>query len=304
MGYRYGPVVAGVDGSADSIGALRWAADEACRHTRELVAVHVLPAAAQPSDYPHDTADVAAQAATEAQRWLPGVCATGVTETGSAAEVLRRYSKQARLVVLASRGSSNNLDKPLGSVSDALCVRAECPVLIVHAAQRWTDPFAALPHTGPVVVGFNGSGSARRALRLGFEEAGSRSRRLVVIQVWQHPQLWQPGHRHCADLTAEESAVHEALRVAAAPWQAQFPLVEMELRSEPGDAVEALSVASQWAMLMVLGTRCPTDTVQPPNPSVMRRVLRHMACPVLVAHGPSQKAATNLASAAAGPEPT
>lgn len=293
MGYRYGPVVVGVDGSADSLGALRWAADEACRNTRELIAVHALDPAVQPGDRPPGSSDIAEQAAEEAFRWRPGVCATGVTESGTPAEVLRRHSQQSRLLVLASHGSGSNVAEPLGSVSDALCAQAECPILIVHAARRWADPFAVLPRAGPVVVGFDGSDSARRALRLAFEEAAGRSRRLVVIQVWHHPQLWgpgehhdqHPGQHHGPDLTVDESAVHEALVAAAEPWHVKFPLVDMELRSEPGDPVEALTVASQWAMLMVLGTRCPTDAIQPPNPSVMRRVLRAMACPALIAHG-------------------
>ncbi|GAB3828678.1 universal stress protein [Dactylosporangium cerinum] len=288
MGYRYGPVVVGVDGSADSVGALRWAADEACQKGRELLAVHARDPAT-PSD---GGADIAGQAAEEALRWRPGVCATGVTDSDAPAEVLRRHTQRARLVVVGSHGSGGNLAEPLGSVSDALCRQAHCPVLIVHEARRWADPFAVLPHVGPVVVGFDGSDAARRALRLAFEEAAGRSRRLVVIQVWKHPQMWMPGeHRdqhpdgpHCTDLTSDETAVHEALVSAAEPWHAQFPLVDMELRSEPGDPAEALIVASQWAMLMVLGTRCSTDAVQPTNPSVKRRVLRTMACPALIAH--------------------
>lgn len=289
MGYRYGPVVVGVDGSEDSVGALRWAADEACRNCRELLAVHVLDPAVRWDGHDGDPG-IAARAAEEAYRWRPGVCATGVTERGAPAEVLRGHTEQSRLVVVGSHGTGRNLAAPLGSVCDALCATAHCPVLVVHAARRWADPSAVLPDGGPVVVGFDGSDSARRALRLAFEEAAARSRRIVVIQVWQHPQLWRPGEwhpdrHHGPDLTVDESAVHEALVAAAAPWHAKFPLVEMELRSEPGDPVEALTVASQWAMLMVLGTRCPTDAVQPPNPSVMHRVLRAMACPALIAHG-------------------
>ncbi|MET7423670.1 universal stress protein [Dactylosporangium sp. NPDC005555] len=291
MGYQYGPVVVGVDGSAESIGALRWAADEACQHTRELLAVHAFDPALPTGDAPAERADIAVRAANEAVRWRPGVCATGVTETGAPADVLRRYAEHARLVVVASHGRDKNAAAPLGSVCAALCVRAECPVLVVHGAQRWADPFAVLPRTGPVVVGFDGSDSAHRALRLAFEEAANRSRRLVVIQAWQHPQLWLPGRHpgdgqhHGPDLTADEAAVHEALMAAAEPWRARHPAVEMELRSEPGDPVEGLSTASQWAMLMVLGTRCPTDAVQPPKPSVMHRVLRAIVCPALIAHG-------------------
>ncbi|MDG6110122.1 universal stress protein [Dactylosporangium aurantiacum] len=319
MGYQYGPVVVGVDGSPDSVGALRWAADEACRNCRELLAVHVLDPALQWDERDGDPG-IAARAAEEAFRWRPGVCATGVTERGVPAEVLRQHTEESRLVVVGGHGTGRNTAQPLGSVADGLSAAAQCPVLVVHAAQRWADPSAVLPDGGPVVVGFDGSDSARRALRLAFEEAAARSRRIVVVQVWQHPQLWRPGehhegpeHRdqaddqaddqsgrqaeyqfqhHCRDLTADESAVHEALVAAAEPWHAKFPLVNMELRSEPGDPVEALTVASQWAMLMVLGTRCPTDAVQPPNPSVMQRVLRGMACPALIAHGTTAFART------------
>ena len=291
MGYRFGPVVVGVDGSADSVGALRWAADEACRNNRELIVVHAIDPAVPADDVPPGSADLAARAADEAVRWRPGVCATGVTATGSPAEVLRRYTRQARLVVVASHGCGNNMARPLGSVCDDLCLDAECPVLAVHAARRWADPFTVLPQEGPVVAGFDGSESAGRALRLAFEEAAGRGQRLVVLQVWQHPELWlhgrhhEEGRHHGPDLSSDESAVHEALVAAAEPWRARHPLVEMELRSEPGDPVEALVLASQWATLMVLGTSCRADPFEPPSHSVLHRVLRGMACPALIAHG-------------------
>ncbi|MGI5175814.1 universal stress protein [Dactylosporangium sp. CA-152071] len=303
MGYRYGPVVAGVDGSADSLGALRWAADEACRHNRELLVVHAIDPALRAGDVPPGSADIAVRAADEALRWRPGVCAAGVTEVGAPVEVLRSHTRQARLLVVASHGGGNNMADPLGSVCDQLCLGAECPVLAVHAARRWADPFTVLPQTGPVVAGFDGSDPARRALRLAFEEAADRGQRLVVIQVWQHPELWLHGRHHGEGrhhgpcLSSDESAVHEALVAAAEPWRARHPLVEMELRSEPGDPVEALTLASQWAMLMVFGTRSPADPDQPPSPSVMHRVLRDMACPALIAHGTVQEHAAPVPGA-------
>ena len=98
MGYRYGPVVIGVDGSADSVGALRWAADEARRHSRELHVVHVIRPAAPPDEAARGIAD---DAGAEADRWLPGVFATGVTDTGDTVEVLRRYSHTACPALIA-----------------------------------------------------------------------------------------------------------------------------------------------------------------------------------------------------------
>ncbi|MER7007721.1 universal stress protein [Dactylosporangium sp. NPDC000555] len=285
MAYEFGPVVVGVDGSAHSIGALRWGADEACRWTRMLQAVAVLPAdgAAGPA-----RRDIAAEAAAEARRWRVGVAAEAATRYGSPVAVLRELAAEARLLVVGGRGAGGDGDRALGSVSQALGTRADAPVLIVHDARRWAGADAALPRCGPVVVGFDGSDSARRALRLAFEEASVRCSRLVVVQAWPHPRLWHPGSVRGADLSADDTLVREALQDAAAPWCARYPLLDVEVRSEPGDPVDALAVVSQWAGLLVLGTRCPADRVQPPNPSVTDRVLRVAACPVLIAHGPSR----------------
>jgi nucleotide-binding universal stress UspA family protein len=300
MAYQYGPVVVGVDGSAHSIGALRWAADEAHRYTRTLLAVNVLPqqgtaTAAQP--------DIAEEAAAEARRWRVGVAAVGGTEYGGPVAILRRHAAEACRLVVGSRGASGDRHRPLGSVSEALGVRADCPVLIVHDAQRWAAPDVAIPHADPVAVGFDGSDSARRALRLAFEEAAGRGSRLVIVQAWSHRDLWRPGQQHGTNLCADETVVHDALRDAAAPWCAKYPYLDVEVRSEPGDTIEALAVVSQWAGLMVLGTRCATDLAQPPNPSVMRRVLEHAACPVLVAHSPTRAATEQTVPAAASRRP-
>ncbi|GGM68124.1 universal stress protein [Dactylosporangium sucinum] len=297
MAYEFGPVVVGVDGSADSMGAVRWAADEACRWTRTLVAVTAVP----PGEELGKGADLAAAAAAvEARRWCVGVAAVGETHSGTPVDVLRHMAEEARLVVVGGRGASGRTAEPLGSVSRELAARADAPVLVVHEAQRWAAPDAALPRDGTVVVGFDGSAPARRALRLAFEEAAARCSRLVVLQAWRHLELWRPGEDRATDLCDAATVVHEALCAAAAPWRERYPLVEVEVRSEPGDPVVALTVASQWATLLVLGTRCPADGVQPSRPSVASRVLRHAACPVLVAHGPSRIPAQREPVAAAG----
>ncbi|GAA3455213.1 universal stress protein [Dactylosporangium matsuzakiense] len=278
MTYRYGPVVCGVDGSPASLGALRWAADEACRCTRMLLVVTVL--AGDDAD-----GDIAARAAAEAGRWRVGTAVTAETHRGEPAEVLRSLAGGARLVVVGGRGSGPADERPMGSVSQALGARADAPVLIVHAAERWAAPDATLPRTAPVVTGFDGSDSGHRALRLAFEEAAARGVRLAVIQAWPHPHLWHPGSARGGDLGPQQHAVREALARATARWRADFPMVDVEVRSEPGEAVHALVVASQWAGLLVVGTRCPGDHVPPAGASVAQRVLEYAACPVLIAHG-------------------
>ncbi|MET7402442.1 universal stress protein, partial [Dactylosporangium sp. NPDC005572] len=232
--------------------------------------------------------DVAAAAAAEARRWCVGVAATGETRAGSPVSVLQQMAEEARLLVVGGRGTSGHHTAPLGPVSRELAARAGAPVLVVHNARRWAAPDAVLPRAGPVVVGFDGSDSARRALRLAFAEAAARCSRLVVLQAWQHLELWRPGGERATDLCDAATVVHESLREAARPWRARYPLLEVEIRGEPGDPVMALTMASQWAALLVLGTRCPADRVQPPSSSVCSHVLRYAACPVLIAHGPSR----------------
>jgi nucleotide-binding universal stress UspA family protein len=205
MAYRFGPVVVGVDGSPDSIGALRWAADAACRWNRTLTAVTAVS-----RDDDHDGQLVATGAAAEAARWQVGVEATGCTRRGAPIDVLRGYAVGARLVVVGGRGTGAGDGKPLGTVSQALCTRADAPVLIVHDGGRWAAPDATMPRHGPVVTGFDGSDSARGALRTAFEEAASRCSRLVILQAWPHPGLRRPGDQRGADLRAEETAVHQA----------------------------------------------------------------------------------------------
>ncbi|WP_433220788.1 universal stress protein [Dactylosporangium sp. CS-047395] len=268
MTYRYGPVVVGVDGSAHSMGALRWAADEAGRSGRTLLVVAV-----DPRD-----AGLAEQAAEEARRWRCGIAAEARTHHGAPVDVLRDLARDARLIVVGGRGTEPGEEQPMGPVSQALADEAEAPVLIVHAADRWAAPDATLPLSAPVVTGFDDSEASRRALRLAFEEAAARGVPLVIIQAWTHPDLWRPGADRGADLHAEQLAVQAALDEAAARWKAEYPAVEVDVRSEPGDAVEALAVASQWAGLLVVGTGCANGE------SVVDGVLRYAACPVLVAH--------------------
>ena len=272
MNREYGEVVVGVDGSPDSLGALRWAADEAVRRARRLRVVHACgtepPTAA--------VRDIAVHAAAEAWRWLPGVETVASTDTGSPISVLRRYSTSAPLVVLGSRGGG--VHDTLGSVSAALSDQADCPVLVVHDGRRWAAPDATLDCDGPIVVGFDSSHAAQHALRLAFHEAATRAARLVTIHVWWHPDLWHAGTGHGTDLTAWSSGADDVLRRAVHPWRERYPRIDVELRPLTGDPAQVLAIASQCAQLVVLG-------VPGGHRSTLNHdVLRAAACPVLLAH--------------------
>jgi nucleotide-binding universal stress UspA family protein len=145
-----GTIVVGVDGSAPSLAALRWAADEAKLRDARLVAVHAwvfIPPAplAEPGLGPIPAADLPLQ--LEAQRDAaeaefgaaiedafpgpPPVEIERMLVDEDPAEALEKESKRADLVVVGSRGRSGIAAALLGSVSKHVADHAACPVVVV-----------------------------------------------------------------------------------------------------------------------------------------------------------------------------
>lgn len=147
-----GAIVVGVDGSAPSLAALRWAADEAKLRDARLVAVHAwafIPPAplAEPGLGPIPAGDLSAQ--LEAQRdaaeaeldaalegaflEAPSVEIERKLIEDDAGNALEQESSTADLVVVGSRGRSGITAALLGSVSKHVADHAACPVVVVKA---------------------------------------------------------------------------------------------------------------------------------------------------------------------------
>lgn len=145
-------IVVGVDGSAPSKAALRWAAAEAKLRGARLVAVHAwsfLPPApmAEPGMMPMPAIDYAG--ALEAERdaveaELESILADTFPEgepvpierrlvEGGAGEAIEEAARDADLVVVGSRGRSGLTAALLGSVSKHVLQHVACPVVVVKA---------------------------------------------------------------------------------------------------------------------------------------------------------------------------
>ncbi|MEV4135244.1 universal stress protein [Dactylosporangium sp. NPDC049742] len=267
------PIVVGVDGSAASSGAVRWAVDEAARHGCPLMVVHALGMPV-PFGLSAQEPAPARSAAALARGWEPTVEVGTVVVAGEPSDVLCEQSHHARLVVIGSRGFGGFAGLLLGSVGMHLSSRAACPVLVVHHAERWAGPEASLPRNGPVVVGVDGSSGSVLALELAFEEAAARNLPLDVIRAWQVPDS--------GSASAEAAAGH-ALAAEVEPWRAKYPDVEIDLRLLPGTAAEALTRASEHAVMVVVGVRGRGGFTGSRLGSVSGQVLHHAAGPVLIA---------------------
>jgi nucleotide-binding universal stress UspA family protein len=266
-----------------SLGAVRWAADEAARHNRTLRIVHAMS-----WEGPADGQGVVLDAAADARGWQPGIAVETVTVGGPAARVLHEQSRTASLVAIGGRPHDGGLLN--SSVGAHLAAFAHCPVLVVNRGERWltedrhprrgswpdppgppavdragpgADPLTALPGTAPVVVGVDGSPAGWRALEFGYDEALSRHVPLVAL----HAGTARP---------------HAAVHADVAPWLRRHRDVEARFAGTDEPVLEALTAAASTALLLVVGAHRVAWFEQPrPNPRT-QLIVHHAASPVLV----------------------
>jgi nucleotide-binding universal stress UspA family protein len=141
-------IVVGVDGSASSRDALRWAARQARLTGADL---HAVCAWDLPTGYgfaPNDSyLDLAAEAGkglnatvVEVLGAVQDVPLVARVERGHAAGILVEASRGADLLVVGSRGRGEFAGMLLGSVSQHCAQHAACPVLIVRHQQDREPP--------------------------------------------------------------------------------------------------------------------------------------------------------------------
>jgi nucleotide-binding universal stress UspA family protein len=144
-------IVVGVDGSEESIAALRWALEEARLRDTTVRALRAweLPYASPPlepllpgSGFPQFAVDVDEirgaveeqldRVVSEAVGDAAGVRIEQELVQGHAADELVKASKGADLLVVGSRGHGGFSGLLLGSVSQACVQHARCPVVVVR----------------------------------------------------------------------------------------------------------------------------------------------------------------------------
>ena len=169
---RSRPVVVGVNDTAESEDALRWAVGAAQRHERPLhvVATYLwsrptttdgLVDLGTPAP-PRAIEDRFERALAYARDQLDVDAVTSELVSGTPARVLRRAADTADLLVVGTRGRALR-----HSVSRAVAAYATCPVVVVRPG--------AGDVRGRVVVGVDGSHEAEQAVAFAFEEASRRS---------------------------------------------------------------------------------------------------------------------------------
>ena len=187
------PIVAGTDGSEESLRAVDWAAREAALRgapLRIVAAAALLPRmASRVGTVEYDTVtDVLlkerdralAAAAERAAKTAPGLLIDADPLDGQPAQAVTESGTGAQMLVLGSRGIGAFTALLLGSVSRYAASHASCPVVVVRDE-------APSPH-GLVGVGVADLDTCGDALTFAFEEASLRKASLLVVHAWHTPQ--------------------------------------------------------------------------------------------------------------------
>jgi nucleotide-binding universal stress UspA family protein len=280
------PVVAGTDGSEESLRAVDWAAREAVLRGLPLRIVsaaallsrmterQAVPGIDAVSDTFRKNRDrVLAAAAERAAAAAPDLLIDVDELPGAPAYTLTEAGSGASLLVVGARGIGAFTAMVLGSVSQYVSAHATCPVVVVRE-----ETTAAHRQVG---VGIGDPSRSAAALAFAFEEASLRKASLIAVHAWDIPYdqigsgVWAlatPGMP-----TLEEEAARQ-LDSVLADWRGKYPDVQVShdvVQDHPGRALVALSARAD---LVVLGRHTKHGAL-PGTGAVRHAVLNH-------AHGP------------------
>ena len=282
-----GAVVVGVDGSEPSLRAVRWAAEEAAMRGAGLTVCCVAVAGTDEQPMLWDGQQLVLIPADEVLRRAIRVAMDTTADVAVAGDVLRgdpayqllARAREAELLVVGARGLGAFVGLLVGSVSEHVAGRADCPVVVVRGE--------ASPDL-PVVVGVDGSAANQAAVGFAFAAAARRGVELVALSAaepeWVRPAVGSPG-LPVVDVDGVEHAARARLDDALRQWTDRYPDLRVRRVAVPGGAARALIEASSRAGLAVVGSRGHGTLSGVFLGSVSRHLMRHADCPVAIVRG-------------------
>ncbi|KIF01128.1 hypothetical protein PL81_37310 [Streptomyces sp. RSD-27] len=281
-------VTVGVDGSAESRAAARWAAQEAVLRQVPLRLVHavdwlldpVLPGVGR-QDLDRWADQALAEASRELHRRHPQLEITTRALSARPAAALAAEASDAALLVLGSRGLGGLVGFIVGSVAMSTLVATDTPVVLVRPADDPDGPGTGT--TRELVVGVDIHEACDRVLAFAFEEAALRGCPLRAVHGWKMPPAYTYVPFFDPDNEREiAGSVTRMLDDALLPWRQKFPDVAVTPTVFRGPAAERLVPASQGAQLVVIGRHLRRSALGVHLGSVTHAVLHHAAAPVAV----------------------
>lgn len=285
-------VIVGIDGSDNADGAARWAARLSSRSNSVIELVYALPdsewyAALNTSELWNDEAlrdhlralgTEFFERATDGIREIDAdVTIRTVLHDGTLADYLRQHSADAQMAVIGSTRSGPIRDVVLGSQVMAILHAAHCPVL------AWREGAADLGSGSNIVVGYDASDDAERALLAAFHYAQVFGTRVTVATYWLASGMVGVGYTAAMiDWDQVRANGQERLRRDIQPVQDKYPDVAVDLVYGETGAGHGLVELSKRADLLVVGSRGHGAIAGAFLGSVSQNAVHHAHCPVLV----------------------
>jgi nucleotide-binding universal stress UspA family protein len=309
-------ISAGLDGSAASLAAARWAAGVAQRRGIGLRLVHAWeppPTGGRPGEQDESPRAAAArhvmtQAREEIERLHLGIPVEESLIAGDPGATLLAVATESRALALGTHGMRRLPSFFLGGTSLSVVARAERPVVLVRdggggadttvpAEEAAADAVAAAEDgtagprgahewvrpPGAVVVGLPLDHSAAGLLEFAFTAADGSRLPLRVIHGAKLPRhAYMPGGPVIPHLADEfRRNVEKEMRAVVTPWAERFPDVRMKGCLRLSSPAHALISEAEGAALLVVG-RSRRRRVGARVGSVAQAAVHHAACPVAV----------------------
>lgn len=277
-------MVVGVDGSAASVHAIRYARAEAARHGDQVEVIHVVPdhaPIAGPHPVPPDELMAAGRAALRSSLDLlgpstPGVLMRAHLQRGSVVSSLVAASHNARGIVVGSDRRPVPMRLLTGNVSTGLAARS--PVAVISVPETWT----ADRSTGVVLVGVKHTDRAGALLAAACAVAQDRHCRLRILHAWRLPSCYDDIIADRVALEDWRELAHRELERQVSPLRPLHAGVEIEIVTVHDQAAHALVEASAGADEVVIMRRSHGVPPAAHLGSTARTVLLHARCPVRV----------------------
>lgn len=281
------PVVVGVDGSDSALGAARWAAEFAARHTLPLTLLHAIPkldwhfaGADTPADLEASGGDtVLATAETAVRSEHPDLPVHTAAVRGAVAAVLADASESARLLVVGTGAAGHGA---VGGHALRIVQRAHCPVVV------WRPPAATRTGTPlPIVVGIDESEHSTRALAEAFDIARTLHTPLTVVHMWEigaavgMGDLGGQGNMDWTLLEMLQSQQRRRMDELIEPFS-KYPNSHVSKVFQDVSPAKGLTELSREAQLVIVGSHGRGRLLNALLGSVSQNLIHHAECPVLV----------------------
>ena len=290
-------VLVGVDGSEDSLRAVRYAMKEAQLHDGQIHIVHgvddAVLAGAWGAVYDPTILDEAGkQAVAEATAELvrlgfPNDKIHGDVMLGNPASVLIRESEQANRVIVGRRSGGGLERLFVGSTSASVAASAACPVVMISHATNpdWTGEFTRIG----VAVGSDGPICGTGAVTWAFEEAKLRGSSLLIMHVVEPPPgLF--GRSKTVSVVDQQKMIAvatEQITTGMIDLKQRYPEVSTELAVTFGRTIDTLVAQSKSLDLLIIGAH--TGGFPHTFGGIVRGLMSHAQCPVGIIRGSKKK---------------